>query len=176
MCLLALVCHINFCTVYSLLERCSMQVKLQLMLLPIVQPSRYQKNMFRYIEGYVQKVNPQKAPQVCKWSCREQKGEGRAACELQLLAPGPKHAHLHHTCLSRRWWAHCWMRRLTMASSTISSCQVGGAEMILCVEGMKRAMQQAVGQFGLATCIVREAMEPWSPTKSWPPLPLQCGR
>ena len=24
----------------------------------------YQKNMFRYIEGYVQKVNPQKAPQV----------------------------------------------------------------------------------------------------------------
>jgi hypothetical protein len=25
---------------------------------------RYQKNMFRYIEGYVQKVNPQKTPQV----------------------------------------------------------------------------------------------------------------
>lgn len=24
----------------------------------------YQKNMYRYIEGYVQKVNPQKAPQV----------------------------------------------------------------------------------------------------------------
>ncbi len=24
----------------------------------------YQKSMFRYIEGYVQKVNPQKAPQV----------------------------------------------------------------------------------------------------------------
>lgn len=24
----------------------------------------FQKNMFRYIEGYVQKVNPQKAPQV----------------------------------------------------------------------------------------------------------------
>ncbi len=25
----------------------------------------YQKNMYRYIEGYVQKVNPQKAPKVC---------------------------------------------------------------------------------------------------------------
>ena len=24
----------------------------------------YQKNMYRYIEGYVQKVNPQKAPQA----------------------------------------------------------------------------------------------------------------
>ena len=27
----------------------------------------YNKNMFRYIEGYVQKVNPQKAPQVRFW-------------------------------------------------------------------------------------------------------------
>jgi hypothetical protein len=32
----------------------------------------YHKNMFRYIEGYVQKVNPQKAPQV-RW-CRQMGG------------------------------------------------------------------------------------------------------
>ncbi len=34
----------------------------------------YNKNMFRYIEGYVQKVNPQKAPQVRTWAAQAGRG------------------------------------------------------------------------------------------------------
>ena len=57
----------------------------------------YQKNMYRYIEGYVQKVNPQKAPQASwgqGWGARG--AGGRAPRRLSQLLPGP----------ARYWGSH----------------------------------------------------------------------
>ena len=103
----------------------------------------YQKNMFRYIEGYVQKVNPQKAPKVrshpvacaglggcavgggCVWV--EVFGV-RGVFWLSTLHP----RDMEFPALTadqlaeravRRWWALCWTRRRRTGSSTTSSCR-----------------------------------------------------
>lgn len=63
----------------------------------------FQKNMFRYIEGYVQKVNPQKAPQVRgtdrpSWARLEQRRSGQPlAVKKEGVAPGFRNA-----CARRR--------------------------------------------------------------------------